>query len=173
MFVSPTKGSLTLEEMVRDIVNYMQEDDRFHYRIIIGTDSQVSSPPNPSQHDLKGKQVDFVNAVVAHRKGKGGRYFWRRVHRQYHAPLPLKARMFTEANFSVELAMQLLGQLQFFLAEASMEYVPELEVHIDVGHNGPTREIIKELVSLVRSSGFEPRIKPDAYVASTVADKYA
>jgi len=66
-----------------------------------------------------------------------------------------------------------LAMLQQSLALAFMEHQPKVEVHIDVGQNGPTREVIKELVGLVKSSGFEARIKPDAYVASTVADKYA
>lgn len=173
MFISPSKGSVTLEEVIADVITYMGEDKRFKYRLIIGTDSQVSNPPYPPYHTTKGAQVDFVNALVVHRVGRGGRYFWRRVPRQYHSPLPLKARMFTEANFSIELAMEVLAQLQGNLAEAFTEYAPKVEVHIDVGHNGPTKEVIKELMSLVRSNGFEARIKPDSYVASTVADKYA
>ncbi|MBI3335264.1 MAG: ribonuclease H-like YkuK family protein [Candidatus Portnoybacteria bacterium] len=161
MFISPTKGKLELEEMVADIIDYMGEDSRFRYCLIIGTDSQVA------------KGVDFVNAVVIHRVGKGGRYFWRRVHREYSTRLTLKARIFTEANLSIELAVELLQFLQRRLADAFLELIPQIEVHIDVGQNGPTREMIKELVGLVRANGFEARIKPEAYAASTVADKYA
>ena len=45
-------------------------------------------------------------------------------------------------------------------------------IHADVGHNGDTREMIKEVVGLIRGNGFEPKIKPESFVASGVADKY-
>ncbi|GAF87411.1 unnamed protein product, partial [marine sediment metagenome] len=43
----------------------------------------------------------------------------------------------------------------------------------DVGENGQTKDMIKEVTGLIRGTGFEPKIKPEAYVASTVADRYA
>lgn len=169
MFVSPSKGKLELEEVISDIIEYMSEFSRFGYQLIIGTDSQASA----SQREKGARMVDFVSAIVIHRVGRGGRYFWRRVHREYNHPLSLKARMFTEANMSIELAINLLQVLQQYLVKANIEFEPHIEVHIDVGINGPTRDMIKELVGLVKASGFEARIKPEAYAASTVADKYA
>lgn len=169
MFVSPSKGKLELEEVIADVVEYMGEFSRFGYQLIIGTDSQAST----STREKGAKIVDFVSAIVIHRVGRGGRYFWRRTHHEYHHPLSLKARMFTEANMSIELAITSLQLFQEYLAKAHIEFEPRIEVHIDVGMNGPTREVIKELVGLVKASGFEARIKPEAYAASTVADKYA
>jgi len=173
MFVSPTKGKLTLPEVIHDIIMYMCEDKRSHYRLIVGTDSQVNAPLRVSHNHPGARSVDFVSALAVHRVGRGGRYFWRRAHREYSSPLALKARMFTEANLSIELAIEFLALLQQSLADALLEFEPQVEVHIDIGQNGPTREIIKELVGLVRNNGFEARIKPEAYVASTVADKHA
>jgi len=46
-------------------------------------------------------------------------------------------------------------------------------IHADIGENGATRDMIKEVTGLIRGNGFEPKIKPEAYVASTVADRYA
>ena len=46
-------------------------------------------------------------------------------------------------------------------------------IHADIGENGQTRDMIKEVVGLIRGNGFEPKIKPEAYVASCVADRYA
>lgn len=48
-----------------------------------------------------------------------------------------------------------------------------LEIHVDVGQHGKTKEIIDEVVGMIIGSGFEVRTKPDSYGASTVADKYA
>ncbi len=36
-----------------------------------------------------------------------------------------------------------------------------------------TREMVKELTGLIRGNGFEPKIKPESFVASTVADRYS
>jgi predicted RNase H-related nuclease YkuK (DUF458 family) len=33
--------------------------------------------------------------------------------------------------------------------------------------------MIKEVTGLIRGNGFEPKIKPESFVASTVADRYS
>ena len=48
----------------------------------------------------------------------------------------------------------------------------DVEIHLDVGNNGATKTLIKEVVGMVVGSGFNARIKPDSYGASSVADKY-
>ena len=47
-----------------------------------------------------------------------------------------------------------------------------IEIHLDVGRNGETKTLIKDLVSQIVGSGFEAKIKPEAYGASQVADKH-
>lgn len=48
----------------------------------------------------------------------------------------------------------------------------DLEIHIDVGNVGKTREMIREVVGMVVGSGFTAKTKPDSWAASSVADKY-
>ena len=48
----------------------------------------------------------------------------------------------------------------------------DLEIHIDVGEAGPTREMIKEVVGLVTGNGFTAKTKPEGYGAFVVADKH-
>jgi len=48
----------------------------------------------------------------------------------------------------------------------------DLEIHIDVGSLGPTREMIREVVGLVTGNGFTAKTKPDSWGASSVADKH-
>ena len=45
-------------------------------------------------------------------------------------------------------------------------------IHADVGEKGQTRDMVKEVVGLIRGNGFEPKIKPESYAASVVADRY-
>ena len=47
-----------------------------------------------------------------------------------------------------------------------------LEIHVDVGEHGDTRNMIKEVVGMVTGNGFVAKTKPDAYAASYVADKH-
>jgi predicted RNase H-related nuclease YkuK (DUF458 family) len=46
-------------------------------------------------------------------------------------------------------------------------------IHADIGENGATKDMIKEVIGLIKGNGFEPKIKPEAFVASTVADRYS
>ncbi len=45
-------------------------------------------------------------------------------------------------------------------------------IHADVGERGATRDMIKEITGLILGNGFEPKIKPESFVASVVADRY-
>ena len=46
-------------------------------------------------------------------------------------------------------------------------------IHADIGENGATKDMIKEVTGLIRGNGFEPKIKPESFVASTVADRFS
>src|SRR5687767_7280229 len=68
-FWSPTCGALSLEGVIDEIKNFINEDNEASYRVIIGSDSQAKR--------INGEaEIDFVSAIVAHRLGRGGRYFW-------------------------------------------------------------------------------------------------
>ena len=48
-----------------------------------------------------------------------------------------------------------------------------LQIHMDIGENGPTKKYIQELEGWVRAVGYDYEIKPNSYAASTIADKYS
>jgi hypothetical protein len=52
----------------------------------------------------------------------------------------------------------------------------KFELHVDVGENGKTREIVKQIVGWLENSQeyykFEVRYKPEAICASVVADRH-
>lgn len=156
IFHSPTKGKMELEGVVTEIANFINQDSESKYRLIVGTDSEASA------------ETDFVTAIIVLRVGQGGRYFWRKISggRTFHT---LRDRIYEEVTFSLQTAQEMLGLLLQLKEELSYDF----QIHIDVGHNGPTREVIKEVVGMVRGSGFEARIKPESFAASCVADKYA
>ena len=48
----------------------------------------------------------------------------------------------------------------------------KIEIHIDVGSNGPTRHLIRELVGMIESFGFIACVKPESFGASRVAHRH-
>jgi uncharacterized protein len=152
-FISPTRGRRTLDGMYRDLVGFMADDPSASYKLIVGSDSQA-------RQDLV-----FVTAVVCHRLGKGARYYYQRVRHRRMASL--RQRIFYETSLSLEVA----GDLSRMFAERGPNDV-ELEIHLDIGPDGETRDLIREIVGMVMGSGFMAKIKPDAYAASSVADRY-
>jgi hypothetical protein len=159
LFISPTKGKLTLIGLVSEINQFMKEEPSGAYRLIIGSDSQIKRE--------EGKKVcDFVTAIVVHREGTGARYFWNREKAQ-RAPT-LREKIYTETMRSLDAAQTFLPLFGDAVSPARYE----LEIHIDVGQVGDTREMIREVVGMVTGSGFTAKTKPHSWAASTVADKH-
>ena len=45
-------------------------------------------------------------------------------------------------------------------------------IHADIGGSGATKDMIKEVTGLIKGNGFEPKIKPESFAASVVADRF-
>ena len=158
-FISPTKGKMTIQQMVDELVRFMSEEPDYFYRLVVGTDSKTGKP-DPRE------EVNFVTAVVIHRKGKGGRYFWQK--NKIGKIGSLRDKIYTETLLSIQLAEKLVPDLTKKLNGERYK----LEIHIDVGDIGPTREMIKEVVGMVNGNGFTAKTKPESYGAFVIADKY-
>ncbi len=158
IFHSPTKGRMQLATVAKEISNFISQDSQDKYQLIVGTDSDGD------------KWTDFVTAIIVYRVGRGGRYFWRRTngHKAYHT---IRDRVYKEVTLSLQIAQDMLAQLELVLGSRG-EPNYDFQIHIDVGQNGPTREMIKEVVGIVRGNGFKAKIKPDSYAASHIADRY-
>lgn len=147
---------LSPDQVVQEIINFMKNDPRRDYKVIIGTDSERAAD----------KTADFVTAIVVHRVGNGGRYFWRRIEEntKYHT---LRDRMTQEVMMSLEMAKVLLASIKKFELPKF-----DFEIHVDVGENGETKVMIQELVGMIRANNFEAKTKPESYAASSVADRH-
>lgn len=153
-FISPTFGKVAFRQMFDHIVAYMSEEPDQRYHLIIGTDSLLS------------EQTCFVTAVIIHRLGHGGRYFYRKmVNRKMDS---LRQRIFFETALSLETA----GLISAELSRNGHSELP-VEIHLDVGPNGDTKRVIREVVGMVTGSGYTAVTKPDAYGATKVADKHS
>ena len=166
-FFSPSKGNLSLEEVIKEIFGYMQEMPEYQYEVVVGCDSPSSDKPF------------FPIAIVVLRTGAGGRFFLKKMHYDDNFLkrfVVWKNRILQEVYLSCELALSLkevlekentLRRAQGKGLEYQFEYI-----HADVGERGKTKEMIKEVVGLIKSNGFEPKIKPYSFAATVVADRY-
>jgi len=159
-FHSPTSGILTIDGMVKTIADFVNQEPELYYHLVIGSDSHEKKNEN-------GSLLTLVKAVVIHRQGKGGRYFWQR--QSLPKLYSLREKIYAETLASLNLAQVLLPKVNKAL-NGKRHY--DLEIHIDVGRAGETRDMIKEVVGMVTGNGFKAKTKPESYGASKVADKH-
>lgn len=161
-FISNTYGKLSFAQVREKILDFMEKDPLSEYRIVIGSDSA------PKQ----GKTLDYITALVVHRVGKGGIYFWQRIikrgnfqnNKSYSA---LRARIYEEATLSLITADRFLETVK---KDGISKF--DVEIHVDIGQFGETREMIAEVVGMIRGNGFICKTKPQSYGASKVADRH-
>lgn len=162
LFNSSFGLQLSPNQIVQALIDFMRADERRRYKVIIGSDSERKT----------NGTADFVTAIVIHRVGNGGRYFWRHavIDRKFHT---LRDRIIQEVLFSLDAAKEILEKLNAETAAVTGSKPNwDFEIHVDVGENGASRTMIQELVAMVRANNFEAKTKPDSYAASKVADRH-
>ena len=159
-FYNPTKGNLSFERVVKEIVFYISEKPEKFYDIVVCCDSSSGEEPN------------FPLAIVVLRRGHGGRFFLKRVHYQNRKFYNLKQRILEEVFLSCQLALTLKEKLNEKLRGKNYHYQLRY-IHADIGENGATKDMIKEVIGLIKGNGFEPKIKPESFAATVVADRYS
>lgn len=152
-FNSPSGKLFSYGELVKELLFYIKSDPTEKYKVVIGTDS--------ANHGT----TDFVSAIVVYRVGHGGRFFWRRVNQKKINSL--RARIYQEVMISLKLAEEILFNLS---QNKNINF--DFEVHVDIGSKGKTKEMLQEIIGMVRGSGFNVKTKPESYGASKVADRY-
>lgn len=155
---------MLLPQVLDEMVKYMQEKPHRKYEVVVGCDSSPSEEPT------------FPVAIVMLRKGEGGRFFLKKVHYQPTIKRFYNThdRILEEVWLSCQLALWL--RENFAVRVKQEKNAPQYQfeyIHADVGENGLTRDMIKEVVGLIRGNGFEARIKPQSFAASSVADRYS
>lgn len=161
-FYNPTKGNMTLDGAMQEMMGYMLEKPEKQYEIVVGCDSPSEEEPH------------FPVAIVILRKGEGGRFFLKKIRyestRKFYT---FRQRIMEEVLLSCELALVLRETLEkkkdIWPKNLKWEFN---YIHADVGQHGSTKEMIKEVTGLIRGSGFEPVIKPFSFAASVISDRY-
>lgn len=160
-FHSPTKGALTFGQVTEEVVNIIQEEPNWPYELAVGTDSE-------KQFSDEKEQTHFAMAIVIRRLRKLNRIF------TYHfledkKYWTIRDRMIAESILSITLTQELKSRLKDHLKIVSLEDI--IWVHSDVGTNGETKTVIREVIGMIRGFGLQVKIKPEAWAASYVADR--
>lgn len=150
---SMTYGEVGFNRMIELIENYVNQKPQYEYKISVGTDSQ--------NFDL----TKVVIVVAVNRIGNGGIFFYdiKRVKKITN----LRQKIFYETNLSLKLATKI--SQKFHLENFNYN----VDIHVDIGDNGPSSKIIPEIISWVTSLGFACKTKPYSYTASCIANRYS
>lgn len=153
------KEEVKLGDLSVRLVNYINQEPDKEYDIAIGTDSMT--------YDT----TDFVLAVTIHRLHSGGIFFYKKM--KHDRIKDLHQKLYAETGVSIDVASILIDdfkELGIDLAESNQIH---FHIHMDIGDNGPTKELIQELAGWVNALGYDCEVKPDSYAASCIADKYS
>lgn len=158
--LSPTYGSCSDDRIVSIIANYIQTNYKTAegFNLIVGTDSQNYS-------DTK-----MVVVIAVQNMGHGGIFFYdvRRINKIDN----IRQKLLYETNMSLMYADKLISKFEVFCKKKGISLSKvNFCIHVDAGTNGKTCELIPELVSWVRACGYDCKIKPDSFAASSIADK--
>lgn len=157
LFKNSKHEEVSLNDVIERIKNFYSSSPHGEYRLSVGTDSMT-------HEDTK-----FVMAIVLHNVGKGGIYFYKIFH---HARITnLHDKLYKETQLSLDAAEMLIGEL--LEIEENIFDKMRMSIHLDIGENGPTKSLIRELEGWVTAMGYDYAIKPDSYAASTIADLYS
>ena len=97
---------------------------------------------------------------------QGGKYFYTKSKLSKKQFPELSIRMIKEAEKTINLANDII------------KFVPnaKLELHLDISpqeNNEGTSHLANMLIGYVKGSGYECRVKPDAFAAASIADRHS
>lgn len=166
-FQNLQEKNMTFEDVFQYIANFMHQNPKGQYRLIIGTDSQVHKT-----------YTIFITGIVILREGDG---VWACIRRVIvpRKMLHLHERISLELSFTEEVVSMFTEEKKKELIDIVLPSIYDgstfaMEGHIDIGagNRNKTREFVNEMVTRMKSIGVEPKIKPDAFVASSYANHF-
>ena len=153
--ISVQDKEYTIQEVIEEMIKFIELSPEVHYRIIVGTDSLY-----------RAKKTSFSTAIIIHRVGKAAKFWYSKYFLEKY-PRAIVPRIMKEVSDSIEVITELQDSLL-------VSYVADedWEVHIDAGQNGESMKVVKEDLAYVTAMGFRGEAKPDSAIATNVADRF-
>lgn len=166
-FQNLKENRMTFDQVFDHVAAFMKQDPYGHYRLMVGTDSQVHTT-----------NTVFITGIVIQNEGKGVWACIRKViipRKMTH----LHERISLELSLTEDIVSMFDENRKNELIQIILPYLYQgatftMEGHIDIGagKRNKTSEFVKEMVTRMESMGVEPKIKPEAFVASCYANRY-
>jgi len=167
LFQNLQESQMTFDEVFDRILKFMYRNPNGNYRLMVGTDSQV--------------HVDrtlFITGIVIQNEGKGA---WACIKKTVipRKMLHLHERISYETSLTEEVVYQFTDAHKNRMIDVVLPHIYKgatftMEGHLDIGagKRNKTREFVQEMVARLESIGVEPKIKPEAFVASSYANRF-
>lgn len=158
---------MTFEQVFERILKFMTSRPNGNYRLMVGTDSQVHVD-----------RTIFITGIVIQNEGKGA---WACIRKTIipRKMLHLHERISLETTLTEEIVYMFTEERKNKMIDIVLPYIYKgasftMEGHLDIGSGkrNKTREFVTEMVFRLESIGVEPKIKPEAFVASSYANRY-
>ena len=158
---SPTLGVVTLRQVAEAIKERTLTANPSEYHLMIGTDSQNFD------------KTKVVVVIALHHVGKGGIFFYEVSHVRRINNVGQK--LIYETQLSLDCTEKLIKEFETIHAETGFDYSKHMSlgIHVDAGQNGPSRQVIPEIVGWIKSCGYDVIVKPDSWAACSIANRYS
>ena len=157
---SPTFGEVSLPQAAALIAQRVLSAPG-EYNLMIGTDSQNFD------------QTKVVVVVALHHVGHGGIFFYDIQHVRRISNIGQK--LLFETHLSLNCAEKLVSIFEEMELDGVFQYskLLNLTIHVDAGENGPSCQVIPEIIGWIKACGYEPVVKPESIAACSIANKYS
>lgn len=157
--ISPTLGEVSIRKIAEVIKE--KTSNSGEYELMIGTDSQNFDT------------TKVVVVIALHHIGKGGIFFYDVSHVTRINNVGQK--LIYETQLSLEYAEKLIKEFETIKSETGYNYAEHmtLGIHVDAGQNGPSKQVIPEIVGWIKACGYTVIVKPDSWAACSIANKYS
>ncbi|QOK28486.1 ribonuclease H-like YkuK family protein [Cytobacillus oceanisediminis] len=166
-FQNLQERNLTFEQVFDRILLFMRRNPDGNFRLMIGTDSQVHC-----------NRTVFITGIVIQNERKGA---WACIRKTIipRKMVHLHERISFETSLTEEVVSLFTDECKDKMFDIVLPFLYKggsfsMEGHMDIGSGkrNKTREFVSEMVSRIESIGLEPKIKPEAFVASSYANRY-
>lgn len=156
--ISLTHGVVSIDS-IANIIRSDVKQRPGEYRVTIGTDSQNFD------------ETKVVVVIAVHRVGRGGYFFYDVSHVRRITNVGQK--LLYETQLSLQYAEQLVAAFARLENETGDNIMDDVDfsIHVDAGKNGPSRQVVPEIVGWISACGYRVVIKPDSFAASSIADR--
>lgn len=166
-FQNLSQKNMSFEQVFENIVQFMEKDPIGNFRLMFGTDSHVHS-----------SYTKFITGIVIQRESKGA---WACIRKSIipRKMTNLHERISYETSLTEEVVALFTEEKKEQLIDIILPNIYKgasfsIEGHIDIGagRKNKTRIFVKEMVNRMEAMGVEAKIKPEAFVASSYANRY-